>query len=464
VNGVEIGTLKFVSKSYDGERNERGERHGRGCSIGKNFDIYVGDHCDDKRQGYGVLFSRNCESVYAGDWYNDMMHGIGSTFYLDGDVQKGHWTHGIKGLTSRFAQEPAANADEEEKRWQEYKDEGSLPTYSEFISLQYQRTLTLFSGVFYQKFVFTRLLAKLLSAVFVWYGFANFFDAPRRIWNNILTNYYFFFVSAFGIWTRQARVLYAVVDCIKFTSTEEESEGDVSDQWAQYTRAWESILAPRFVLFMLVPSLTPVSLFATTMVSTPILVADPEIPLPPYFNFGLFYRRASRENPDATSEDQDWIVVLEALYLFATECRLVQTVLNAFKFSLSIALWRAGLEMEDLTIDSWMTISLVVFLPYCYLLALQPITLLGKVLNIKNEDVFFRPTRIAPTAPSASAPNSSSAVDDEIPGAETTRPHSATIDFHSTYLGRASHVVVVSPLAPPKVGLLSPTQVENSSL
>ena len=39
--------------TYEGERNEKEERHGRGKAILPNGDIYEGEYLEGKRHGFG---------------------------------------------------------------------------------------------------------------------------------------------------------------------------------------------------------------------------------------------------------------------------------------------------------------------------------------------------------------------------------------------------------------------------
>ena len=45
--------LKFLG-TYEGERNQLGERHGNGKTLHPNGDEYVGDYQNGKRSGFGV--------------------------------------------------------------------------------------------------------------------------------------------------------------------------------------------------------------------------------------------------------------------------------------------------------------------------------------------------------------------------------------------------------------------------
>jgi hypothetical protein len=398
--------------------------------------MYVGDFYQDKMHGSGALFFHSLKGVYMGEMRDDLMHGKGKLVSPDRKVQEGTWERGIKHLARRFALEPAKNAEEENARWEDLKSERSLPTYSDFISHQYHSILSvLYFRFCFRSYLPTRLLAKLLAPFFVWYGFGFCFAYTRSVWYQVLYNYWIFTVSACGVWTREARLLYSVDECLESTKTSEggrEAETDASDRWTRYSRAWASIIAPRCILFMIVPWLTPLMLYSTTMATSPLFIADPEVPLPPWLDFSSFYRRALR---DSAGEEQEWIAVLDMIYLFATESRLVQTILNAYKFALSVALWQAGYNKKDLEVRDWVFSALFVFLPYCYVLALKPITYLGKTLGIKNSDLYCR-TSMPSASPSQSPPAAASPATEGAPSDHIPRSldrRSVVVTFGNVY-------------------------------
>ena len=43
--------LFFFSKTYEGDRNEEGERHGFGIATLPNGDVYKGNYANGKRNG-----------------------------------------------------------------------------------------------------------------------------------------------------------------------------------------------------------------------------------------------------------------------------------------------------------------------------------------------------------------------------------------------------------------------------
>jgi len=105
---------------YEGERNEKEERHGQGKTILPNKDLYQGSYVHGKRDGYGVykfkakaakgarysgeyfqgkkqglgVFIYPDGSKYEGNWVNDLKDGTGKYYYINGDVYNGDWKQG----------------------------------------------------------------------------------------------------------------------------------------------------------------------------------------------------------------------------------------------------------------------------------------------------------------------------------------------------------------------------------
>jgi len=99
---------------YEGERNEKEERHGYGKATLPNGDKYEGYYENGKRNGQGTYKFKNGAryigqyikgkkhgegvmyypdgSKYEGQWVDDMRHGNGTYTYVNGDVYSGEWT------------------------------------------------------------------------------------------------------------------------------------------------------------------------------------------------------------------------------------------------------------------------------------------------------------------------------------------------------------------------------------
>ncbi|KAH0951993.1 hypothetical protein HN011_005438 [Eciton burchellii] len=103
---------------YEGERNEAGERHGKGKTLLPNGDIYVGEYRNGLRHGEGIYFFKNGARYngewrrghkygqgtfwypdgtrYEGEWKNDARHGFGIYYYVNNDIYEGSWKKDLR--------------------------------------------------------------------------------------------------------------------------------------------------------------------------------------------------------------------------------------------------------------------------------------------------------------------------------------------------------------------------------
>ena len=75
---------------YTGDRNERGEKEGKGKIIWDNGSEYNGQWVANKRSGNGIFIGAD-GSKYIGQWYQDMKHGRGKFMFPDGSFLFGTW-------------------------------------------------------------------------------------------------------------------------------------------------------------------------------------------------------------------------------------------------------------------------------------------------------------------------------------------------------------------------------------
>lgn len=108
-DALDIGT-------YEGERDEAGQRSGLGKMIFKNGDIYEGmylngmrngkgkytwknggwyegEYINHKRHGFGIMHYPD-KSTYQGIWFENYRHGKGTYTYPNGDTYEGQWEYG----------------------------------------------------------------------------------------------------------------------------------------------------------------------------------------------------------------------------------------------------------------------------------------------------------------------------------------------------------------------------------
>jgi len=86
---------KGFGGKYDGDLNQRGERHGYGTFVADNGNEYEGEWKNDKREGHGKA-KYNTGDVYIGNWKNCKRHRHGTMYIENGDVYEGGWNNGFK--------------------------------------------------------------------------------------------------------------------------------------------------------------------------------------------------------------------------------------------------------------------------------------------------------------------------------------------------------------------------------
>ncbi|CAF0837931.1 unnamed protein product [Didymodactylos carnosus] len=83
--------------SYEGERNEKNERHGFGKAKLPNGDTYEGQYQNGKRHGTGTYrhgkgtFIYPDGSKYEGEWNENVREGYGKYSYPNNDTYEGEW-------------------------------------------------------------------------------------------------------------------------------------------------------------------------------------------------------------------------------------------------------------------------------------------------------------------------------------------------------------------------------------
>jgi len=78
--------------SYIGDRNESGQRHGRGIMKYDNGCRYVGRFVNDKRHGFGKVWYPKGLGIYTGHWHKNKRCGEGTVSFANGDVYEGQWS------------------------------------------------------------------------------------------------------------------------------------------------------------------------------------------------------------------------------------------------------------------------------------------------------------------------------------------------------------------------------------
>ena len=78
---------------YEGERNEAGERHGRGSYRFGDGGVYEGEWRHNLQEGHGAMRYAS-GSAYEGEWWQGMQEGRGVFRFVSGSEYDGEWVRG----------------------------------------------------------------------------------------------------------------------------------------------------------------------------------------------------------------------------------------------------------------------------------------------------------------------------------------------------------------------------------
>lgn len=95
---------KTASKviGYRGEKNEKGEKHGKGIMHYSNGDVYIGEWKNNKKDGIGV-YSYASGDKYEGEYRYGIRHGQGSYYFKATNEQyTGQYEDGKMSGNGRF--------------------------------------------------------------------------------------------------------------------------------------------------------------------------------------------------------------------------------------------------------------------------------------------------------------------------------------------------------------------------
>ncbi|KRX03134.1 hypothetical protein PPERSA_10215 [Pseudocohnilembus persalinus] len=76
--------------TYEGEKNEKGQFHGKGVYTYKSGSRYEGEFQNNKKNGKGVMKWVSNE-FYEGEWKDNKRHGHGKFINMNGDVYEGNF-------------------------------------------------------------------------------------------------------------------------------------------------------------------------------------------------------------------------------------------------------------------------------------------------------------------------------------------------------------------------------------
>ena len=84
--------FEFLGK-YQGELDDNELPHGAGTFYFLNGEKYEGTWEHGKFHGIGRYYWPN-NTKYYGEFYKDQIHGYGVCYYLDGGIYQGYWKNG----------------------------------------------------------------------------------------------------------------------------------------------------------------------------------------------------------------------------------------------------------------------------------------------------------------------------------------------------------------------------------
>ncbi|XP_070551298.1 radial spoke head 1 homolog [Ptychodera flava] len=92
--GEEEASIGYLGE-YEGERNTRDERHGKGRATFAKGDVYDGMYEHGKRHGQGLYRFKN-GARYEGEYKQNKKHGQGKFIYPDGSQYEGNWAEDLR--------------------------------------------------------------------------------------------------------------------------------------------------------------------------------------------------------------------------------------------------------------------------------------------------------------------------------------------------------------------------------
>lgn len=105
---------------YEGDRNEKRERHGRGWTLLPNGDQYEGEYRNGFRHGEGSYYFKKGHR-YIGQYKKGLKHGMGTFHYPDGSIYEGEWKSDQRQGYGKYTY---MNADRYEGNWYKGKRHG----------------------------------------------------------------------------------------------------------------------------------------------------------------------------------------------------------------------------------------------------------------------------------------------------------------------------------------------------
>lgn len=309
--------------------------------------------------------------------------------------------------------------EEEDEKWLEYNKK-QLPSYQELCDCVYFIIRDTAEMCLSEKKIY-RIVYRTLSFIFVFHWFTYL---GRRCWALVFKKYALFLLVSLGIWTKSAIRSYSLISryediastgnlkkniVFKPKSEDEERvsiakfEVDVQNKLENFSLFLSGIVAPRAVLFQIIPQLSLLSIFAIDLSPTPLYFpsfpvsyngqdVDSSTFLNGYIVWNPFEEARKRliqelastsiEGSNAAQETPSvWEVRLHGVLIFFQESRLLQILSNLTYFSLSVGVLFPG-KMY------FVIASIMLLLPQSLTRSISLVLLFAKSVGINFGDIF----------------------------------------------------------------------------
>jgi hypothetical protein len=313
---------------------------------------------------------------------------------------------------------------EENKRWR-HKKGRTLPSYFTLARLEFEAMYQEASRVIQAPWARYPLILACLIAVIIGLGHL-LTDRGRRTLQLTARKYFMFTLVAFGYWSDDMVEAFGIHENIKKMSiafdkplkyvskrpkykgvTEKESkelfmlrQEELKRHLRQdYSMILFAQVCTRAILFQIVPILTVLTIFTSITSPTPMLVYSERLRknLPELFVWDAFDRASVMEQQRIDEANcirkyelrvknngrtvNEWLVFLIGVTTFCTESRAINFALNVYKFIMTLVI----LLMSNST--NWMIAAVLILLPFCFVRSLTFIIILGKAMDITDDDL-----------------------------------------------------------------------------
>jgi len=206
-----------------------------------------------------------------------------------------------------------------------------------------------------------------------------FTNVGRGAWYVIIRKYFLFIMIALGIWTDECYQSFNFETTIYYNDNRKYQKNDCD----KYLRA---IIAPRAVLLQLFSPFTVLSIYSVFTCGYPIGIYSKELKkkLNPLFIKDSLSIQLNREKEESCSDLSAaersvlWTVYLKSYSVYWFESRAIQYFQRFFSFVVVI-----GINYYPLL---FIFLSLVVFFPYILFAYVEIMVLIGKQINLQDED------------------------------------------------------------------------------